>query len=75
MRRLRFACLPLREAIEPGVEGEQDRGQVGGRVAVRHRAADRAPGADLRVGEDRERVGDGGTRGGARVSSVDGYPD
>ena len=53
-------CLPLREAIVTvGVECEQDRGQVGRWVAVRHRAADRAPGADLGVGEDREGVGHG----------------
>ena len=43
--------------------GQQDRGQVRGRVAVRERAADGAPRADLRVGQDGERVGDGGAGG------------
>src|SRR6185437_5130822 len=41
------------------VQGEEDRGKIGGRVAVRHGAADCAPGADLRVGEDREGVREG----------------
>jgi hypothetical protein len=48
-----------------GVECEQYGGQVGRWVAVRHRAADRAPGADLRVGEDREGVGHGRDDAGA----------
>jgi len=38
------------------VEGEQNRRKVTGRVAVCHRAADRAPCPDLGVGEDREGV-------------------
>ncbi len=41
------------------VEGEQDRREVGGRVAVGDRAADGAARADLRVGQDREGVPEG----------------
>src|SRR6185437_6919127 len=55
------------------VQGEQDRGEVGGWVAVRHGAADGAPGADLRVGEDREGVREGRDPGiGARESVGEG---
>ena len=50
---------------------EQDRREVGGGVAVRHRAADRAPGADLGVGEDREGVGEGRDAGAAARGPVD----
>ena len=38
------------------IEGEQNRREVSGRVAVRHRAADRAPCPDLGIGEDRQGV-------------------
>src|SRR6185437_2629211 len=48
---------------DPRGEREQHGGQVRGRVAVRDTAADRAPGAHLLVGEDGERVGQGGERG------------
>ena len=41
------------------VEGEQNRREVSGWVAVCHRAADRAPCADLGIGEDRKGVREG----------------
>src|SRR5215471_13277336 len=51
-----------------GIQGEQHRGQIRGRVAVRDAAADRAPGAHLLVGEHGEGVGHRAEAGGdARV--------
>ena len=44
-----LAVRPLRDEV--GVEGEEDRAEVGGRVAVRDRAADRPAVADLRVAD------------------------
>ena len=43
---------------EVGVERQQDRGEIGGRVPVRNRAADRAAMTNLRVADQRGRVGD-----------------
>ena len=43
---------------EVGVEGEQHRRQVGGGIAVRDRAADRAAVAHLRIADERRRLGE-----------------
>ena len=59
--------MGYRNVLELGVEREQDRRQVGGGVAVRERAADRAAGADLGVADARRGVAEWGAtvRGGA----------